>query len=168
MPDSNINDELENDEDQDNIDDDDGIIIVPVIPEEPVVFFGTEINAVLFEMIMGIIIYGLACQVIIIWFVSEKLDFSMGLWAGILIAIGYSAHLWWSIGRYLYMGTYAAGLSRKHMLFRYLIVTVMLVWAAVAGLTQFLAAVLGIFGIKAGAFMQPLLRKILKRGNLDG
>lgn len=163
-------DELEKDDDiDDNIEEDDEEIhIVPVIPEEPVVFFGKEINAVLFEMMAGIILFGLICQVTVTWFIGDKLGFSLGLWVGILVAIGYSIHLWWSSGQYLYMGIYAARVAIRHMLFRYMVVALVLSGAAKIGKIPFLAVALGVVSIKAGAFAQPLLRKIIKRGNVDG
>jgi len=155
---------------EEDIDDDDNdfIDIVPVIPEEPVVIFGKEINAVLFEMIAGIIVFGLTAQILIVWFLTDKLGFSLGLLLGIIVAIGYTIHMWWSIGQYLYMGTYAPGLARKHMAIRYMVVALVLGAAAMINQIEFLAVVLGVLGIKVGAFMQPLLRKVIKRGNENG
>jgi hypothetical protein len=152
----------------DKYDDEDDIDVVPVIPEEPVVFFGKEINAVLFEMVAGIIIFGFACQIAVVWFVHNMLSFSLGLWLGIILAIGYAVHMWWSIERYLYMGAYAAGMARKHMMFRYMIVAIVLVIAAAANFVEFLAVVLGILGIKAGALIQPFIRKFLRSGKTNG
>ena len=155
-------------DENDDIEDDDFIDIVPVIPEEPVIIFGKEINAVLFEMISGVFVFGLICQLTVIWFIENKAGFSLGLWLGIIVAIGYTIHMWWSIGQYLYMGTHAPGLARKHMAIRYLVVAVVLCGAAVINQIEFLAVVLGVLGIKVGAFMQPLLRKVIKRGNENG
>lgn len=157
-------------DDLDELDDqqDDVIKLVPVVPEEPIIFFGKEVNAVLFEMIAGIIVFGLACQAVVIWFVDDKLGFSIALWAGIMIAVLYSLHLWWSIGQYLYMGIQAQSLARRHMLFRFLAVAAAMIGAALIGSVQFLAVVLGIFSIKAGAFMQPLLTKIIRRSKVNG
>ncbi|MCL2719609.1 MAG: hypothetical protein FWE14_12620 [Lachnospiraceae bacterium] len=148
-------------------DEEDDIEIVPVIPEEPVIFFGKEINAVLFEMLAGIIIFGFICQITVIWFISDTLGFSLGLWLGIIIAIGYAIHMWWSIEQYLYMGAYAAGMARKHMMFRYMIVAIVLVFVAATAIVQFLAVVLGILGIKAGAFIQPFIQKIIRSGKIN-
>jgi len=165
-----MSDNLEIDDIEDDIDDDDDdfIDIVPVIPEEPVIIFGFEINAVLFEMISGVVIFGLICQMTIVWFLTDKMSFSLGLLLGIIVAVGYTIHMWWSIGQYLYMGTHAPGLARKHMAIRYMVVALVLGAAAMINQLEFLAVVLGVLGIKVGAFMQPLLRKVIKRGNENG
>ena len=161
--------EIDETDDYDDIDDlDDDIDIVPVIPEEPVIIFGKEINAVLFEMITGIITFGLLCQITIVWFVNPKPGFSIALWIGIAVAIGYSLHMWWSIERYLYMGVHAVSYARKYMALRYMAVAIVLALAALTNVVQLLAVFLGIMGIKAGALMQPLLRKVIKRGSVNG
>ncbi|MCL2255027.1 MAG: hypothetical protein FWC09_11355 [Lachnospiraceae bacterium] len=146
-----------------DIDDLEEIDLVIAPPEEPVVIFGKEINAVLFEMITGIIIFGLTCQLLIVWFVDDPLGFSLGLWLGIIVSVGYTGHMWWSIEQYLYMGLGAPRYAKKHVMFRYMAVCVVLILAGLVSVTFFLAAVLGMMGVKAGAFMQPFVRKLCRR-----
>lgn len=42
-----------------------------------------RINAVLPELILGILFYGIVVQFAGIWFVKDKFSFSSGLWIGI-------------------------------------------------------------------------------------
>jgi len=142
----------------------DYIEIVPHVPEEPVIIFGKEINVVLFEVIVGIIVFGLICKLTIVWFVNDKLAYCLGIWLGIITAVIYTIHMWWSIGQYLYMGNAAARYARKNMFLRYIVVAAVLILSATTDHIQFFAVVLGIFGIKAGASMQPFLQKYFRRG----
>ena len=47
-----------------------------------------RINPSLPGLIIGIMIYGLIVQLTGVWFVEDKLGYSIGLWYGIGIAIG--------------------------------------------------------------------------------
>jgi hypothetical protein len=145
--------------------DDDEIIIKPAgeTAEEEIIILGKKINAVLFEMITGTIIFGLVSQMTIVWFVKDTWGFSLGLWLGIAAAIGYIVHMWWSLGQYLYMGTRAVGIARKHTGLRYLMVLALLILVAITNAVQLLAVVLGIMGVKAGAFLQPFVQKLCRK-----
>jgi hypothetical protein len=133
------------------------------LPEETVTIFGKKINAVLFEMITGIIVFGFMCQMTIVWFLKDKLGFSLGLWLGIITAVGYTIHMWWSLGQYLPMGAFAQGIARKHAALRYLVVGAILIIVAITNAVQFLAVFLGIMGVKAGAFLQPFIQSLCRR-----
>ena len=45
-----------------------------------------RINAVLPELIMGILVYGVVLQFAGVWFVQDKIRYSSGVWLGIAIA----------------------------------------------------------------------------------
>ncbi|MDR2547437.1 MAG: hypothetical protein LBC96_08055 [Lachnospiraceae bacterium] len=139
---------------------------VPVVPEKPVMVFGREVNAVLFEMCMGLLAYAVICQAVIPWFTPNALSFSLGLWLGIITAYAYLFHIWWSIGRYIYMGAAAAIMARKQMALRYLVIIVILVTTAIIATLLFLGTALGLFGIKTAALMQPLVRKLRTRNEV--
>ena len=52
-----------------------------------------RINPVLPELIAGIVIYGMIVQLTGMWFVSDKQQYTMGLWIGILLAIGMAVNM---------------------------------------------------------------------------
>jgi hypothetical protein len=158
-----IDDEDEDDEDEIDCEDEE-IEILPPEPQKPVKILGFEINATLFDMIIGAIIFGLLCQATVVWFVSDKSKYSLGLWLGIAVAIAYIIHLWWSINHYLHFGTAAAArVARRHTLLRYLAVAAVLLVTAITNFVHLLAVFLGIMGIKAAALLSLLVPKLLRR-----
>lgn len=127
----------------------------------------SEVNAVLFEIIAGILITGIACQAAIVWFVTDKGGFSLGLWLGIITAVFYVISIWHSTGQYLYMGAGAGSLAKKHVMLRYFIVAVILIIAALTDKIQLLAVFLGIISVKAGTLLQPHIRKLYRKNTQD-
>ena len=52
-----------------------------------------RINPVLPSLVAGIVIYGFIIQFTGVWFVEDKIGYSIGLWYGIAIAIGMAINL---------------------------------------------------------------------------
>jgi hypothetical protein len=116
-------------------------------------------------MIVGAIIFGLLCQATIVWFVQDKVGFSLGLWLGIVVAIAYIIHMWWSINRYIYYEATAARVAIRYLLLRYFVVAAVLAIVAITNIVQPLAVFLGIIGIKAAVLLSLLVPKLLRRQN---
>lgn len=121
----------------------------------------TKINRTLFELEVGILIFGVFCQVIIFLFPKDKPGSSIGLWIGILTALFAAFHMWWSLDKGLDLPEKGAVsyLSRQNMI-RYLVICVVLMLTAIAGAGRPLWTFLGIMGLKASAYMQFLTKKI--------
>ena len=52
-----------------------------------------RINDALPGLVVGIILYGVVIQLTGVWFVEDKLRYSTGLWAGIIMGVGLAIHL---------------------------------------------------------------------------
>ena len=52
-----------------------------------------RLNDALPGLVLGIILYGLLVQFIGMWFVQDKLYYTIGLWYGITIAVAMAIHL---------------------------------------------------------------------------
>ena len=52
-----------------------------------------RLNDALPGLVAGIIIYGVIIQLTGVWFVDDKLRYSVGLWYGIIIAVGTAINL---------------------------------------------------------------------------
>ena len=119
-----------------------------------------KIDATLLEMCLGIVLYGIVCQIVILFFSSEP-GYSIGLWIGIIMAVAGSIHMWWAIDKSLDM---ASGDATKTVavqgMIRYFALAVALSILAVSEIASWLFAFLGYMGMKAGAYMQPLIHKI--------
>ncbi len=118
--------------------------------------------------ITGILMFGILCQLTVVWFVTWKLGFSIGLWIGILLACAYAWHIRWSLWRNLTDNAdnerAASAFSLKHSILRYIVVAISLValWY-MGGNTMMLAGFLGIMGVKVGAYLQPVIKKVYDR-----
>ena len=48
---------------------------------------GIQNNETLLEMWIGTILFGVLCQISVVWFLKDKSDYSIGLWLGIVAII---------------------------------------------------------------------------------
>lgn len=55
-----------------------------------------KVNETVLELWTGILLWGIVCQLIPVWFLKEKADYSLGLWLGILLAGASAFHMWWA------------------------------------------------------------------------
>lgn len=119
-------------------------------------------NGTLMEMWAGAVFFGLLCQVSIVWFLKDKAGYSFGLWLGIAASLLTILHLSVSLEKALDLGE---GGAKKHMviqnLVRYFVLIVFLVVLMITDFANPLAAFLGLMGVKAGAYLQPFLHKVI-------
>lgn len=119
-----------------------------------------KINPTLFDLCLGIFIWGILCQIVIL-LVRNVPEYSIGLWIGVVLGIAGSVHMWWTLDRSLDM--VSKGASRTvgaQSLIRYAVLVVVMALLAVSGFANPLFAFLGYMGMKAAAYMQPFTRKI--------
>ena len=119
-----------------------------------------KIDPTLFDLSLGIFLYGIVCQVILLFF-SRKPEYSIGLWIGVVLAVIGSVHMWWTLSRSLEMASKDAMKTvGTQYLVRYLILVIAMAILAVSGFANPLFAFLGYMGMKVSAYMQPFTRKI--------
>ncbi len=119
-------------------------------------------NETLLEMWVGTVLFGTVCQVSVVWFLKDKAGYSIGLWLGIIAALITILHLSVTLDKALDLGE---GGAKKHMviqnLVRYFVLIIFLVVLMITDFANPLAAFLGLMGVKAGAYLQPLLHKAI-------
>ena len=126
-----------------------------------------RINPALPGLIAGIVIYGLIFQLAGVWFVEDKISYSIGLWYGIAIAIGMAVNLAMVIYDAVTFdgeGNANKRVAAKSML-RYIVVAILL---GILGYFEFgnlFAAFIGVMGLKISAYLQPLLNKLSGKSN---
>ncbi len=119
-----------------------------------------KMNRTLFELEMGILIFGVVCQ-LFVCLVKDKAGYSIGLWIGIVTALLAAFHMWWSIDRGLEFGEKSAvNYLTRHNMIRYAAIIIIIVIVAMTEIGNPLSAFLGIMGLKAGAYLQPVTKKI--------
>ncbi len=119
-----------------------------------------RLDRTLLELITGICVFGLACQSAALPFSINQVKFATGLWMGILIAFFSAVHMWRSLNKaFMCDEKSAARLLAGGYLMRYLITGVFLVVLFYTNAGYVLAGFLGVMGIKAGAYLQPVTHK---------
>ena len=124
-----------------------------------------RINPSLPGLVAGILIYGILVQMTGVWFVEDKIGYSIGLWYGVAIGIGMAINLATVIYDAVTFdgeGNANKRVAAKSML-RYLVVAILF---GILGYFEFgnlFTAFLGVMGLKFSAYAQPLLNKIVNK-----
>lgn len=120
-------------------------------------------KSILREMVYGMLLYGVIGQLIVLLF-STSIRVSLGWWVGVLIAVVYGYQMWWSLGKALDLTEENA---RKKMTgystLRYLFIVAVMAVIMLTEIVNPLSAVFGIFALKAGAYLQPLMHLLRER-----
>ena len=114
----------------------------------------------LLELVTGILVFALIAQLTGLLFPINKMMYSAGLWMGIAVALFSAIHMWHSLQKAFSLDEKgAAGVMAWGYVLRYLITGAMLILLFYTGIGYPLAGFLGILGLKAGAYLQPLTHK---------
>lgn len=115
----------------------------------------------LHELCAGIVLWGLICEIIGVWFVADKTGYSLGLATGTLLGVLAGIHMWWAIDRALDFSESAASkMIVKHSMIRYLVIVAALALVMVSGFANPLSAFLGLMGLKVSAYLQPFTHRV--------
>ena len=124
-----------------------------------------RINPSLPGLVAGILIYGVLIQITGVWFVEDKIGYSIGLWYGIIIGIGMAINLATVI--YDAVTFDGEGNANKRVvaksMLRYIVVAILF---GILGYFEFgnlFTAFLGVMGLKFSAYAQPLLNKLVNK-----
>ena len=126
-----------------------------------------RINPSLPGLVAGIVIFGLFVQLTGVWFVEDKIGYSIGLWYGVAIGIGMAINLATVIYDAVTFdgeGNANKRVAAKSML-RYIVVAILF---GILGYFEFgnlFTAFLGVMGLKVSAYAQPLLNKIVNKSS---
>ena len=125
---------------------------------------GTNRSDTLIELLCGILVYGVIGQLVILCFLHDKIWLSIGWWIGVLCAVLSAYHMWWGLDRALDLGEKdAVKLITSYNLLRYAAIVIIMGIVMLTEIGNPLAAVFGVFGLKAGAYMQPFIHKRKRR-----
>ena len=122
-----------------------------------------RINPALPGLVAGIVIFGLLVQLTGVWFVEDKLGYSIGLWYGVAIGIGMAINLATVIYDAVTFdgeGNANKRVAAKSML-RYIVVVILFFILGYFEFGNLITAFLGVMGLKVSAYFQPLLNKLL-------
>lgn len=117
----------------------------------------------LLGMLAGTAGFGILACLVCILLLSHPLPWAAGIAAGCMTAVLLGIHMYWGLNRTLWLEEKSAkAYARRLSAFRMFIMMAVL---AVSGIfTQYvnvLGTLIGLFGLKAGAYVQPFIDKIL-------
>lgn len=119
-----------------------------------------KVDRALLELLTGILVFAVFSQVIGVLFPINKLMYTVGLCLGILVALFSAFHMWHSLQRAFSLDAKsAAGVMARGYIIRYLLAGVLLGLLFYTNIGYPLAGFLGILGLKAGAYLQPVTHK---------
>ena len=112
-----------------------------------------KIDRTLSELFAGILLYGVICETVGIFFVKNKIYYTIGAWYGILLAVFMAWHMWRSLDRGLDLGEAGAPkyFARANIIL------------AILDFGSPVAAFFTILSLKAAAYLQPLTHKCFKK-----
>ena len=120
-----------------------------------------RINNALPGLVLGILVWGVLIQFTGVWFVEDKLRYSVGLWFGIAVAVGMAINLATVIYDSVAVGD-VDGANRRIVaksVLRYAIVVILFFILGYFNLGNLFTAFLGVLGLKMSAYMQPLFER---------
>ncbi len=119
-----------------------------------------RIDPTLFELCLGILLYGVVFQVILLFF-SREAAYSLGLWIGVLLAVAGSIHMWWSLDRGIDQASkQAAKTIGTNNLIRYFILVAVVFVLIYTHFANPIFTFCGYMGMKVSAYLNPWLHKI--------
>lgn len=118
----------------------------------------------LLELLSGIVAFGALCQLAGLFFPIHMLKYAVGLWGGIILALLASVHIWRSLNKAFSCDEKsAARLIAGGYIIRYLVTAAFLLFLFYTDIGYVLAGFLGVMGLKAGAYLQPVTHKFYNR-----
>lgn len=121
-----------------------------------------RLNQALPGLLFGILLYGALIQLTGVWFVSDKLRYSSGLWIGILTAMAMACHIARIIAETIDFPDAEKARVRiiAKGILRYAAVAAVFVFTMYFDLGNLITLFLGVMGLKISAYLQPTLHKI--------
>lgn len=120
-------------------------------------------NRTLLEMHIGILFFGLLCQMVGVFIVEDQWYFSKSLWFGIIFALVASMHMYRTLDRALWYGENATKLVSRGYMFRYAAAIIIFAVIGVTGVMNVLVVFLGYMSLKVTAYLQPITHKLCNK-----
>lgn len=120
----------------------------------------TRMNRSLFELGTGILIFGIAGQLVLLFF-SGRGFYSAAWWIGIATAVVCAIDMWWALDRGLGLGQ--QGATKKimiHYMIRYMGIAIVLAIVALTDILNPLITFAGVMGLKTGAYLNFFAKKV--------
>lgn len=123
-----------------------------------------QLSDVLPGLWVGILLYGVLCEIVGLIFVSDRVFYSVGLLVGIVCALFMATHMAWSLNQALDLSEGdAVKKMQVHNILRYVVVVIVFFALLYTKLGNPLSTFLGVMGLKVAAYLQPFTHKFFRR-----
>lgn len=120
-------------------------------------------NRTLLEMQIGMVFFGLICQLVGSLIVKEQRTYAVSLWFGIAFAFAASIHMYRTLDRALWCGKDASAIVVRGYFFRYTIVAGVAILLSLTEVLNPLVFFLGYMSLKVTAYLQPITHKLCNK-----
>lgn len=122
-----------------------------------------RLNDALPELVLGIVLYGIAVELVGVWFVADKLKYTTGLVIGIALAVGMAVNMAVVLQDAvdLYGGEHAQAKIIAKSILRYIVVVIVFFVMMKFELGNLFTAFIGVLGLKIAAYLQPFTHKLV-------
>jgi len=121
-------------------------------------------NRTLQELLIGISLFGVICEVLLLIFTKNRLYNSIGLITGIIISLFCAVHMAWGIDIAVMLDEKSSiAFTRKYTVIRYLIMCAALVAIGAFDIGSPVTLILGYMALKMGAYINPVIHKIITK-----
>ena len=119
-----------------------------------------KIDPTLFELCLGILIYGAIFEIALLIFADEP-AYSTGLWIGVFLAVAGAFHMWWSLDKGLDMPEKEAVKSMgAQNIIRYVVLVIIMGILMCTDFANPILAFCGYMGMKVSAYLNPVIHKL--------
>lgn len=117
-------------------------------------------NKTLRQILVGIVIYGILIEIILLIISKDRVYSSIGLLIGIVTAMGCVIHMAYGIEIAVMLDEKGAiAYTRKYTVIRYVVMCLVLVVTGVLKIGNPVTLIFGFLGLKAGAYLNPIINK---------
>lgn len=124
-----------------------------------------RLNDALPGLVLGILVYGVVVELVGVWFVEDKLRYTTGLGIGIILACGMAINM--AAVLQDAVEVYGESGARNRIIaksvLRYLAVVIVFFVMMKWNLGNFIAAFIGVLGLKVSAYLQPFAHKFISK-----
>lgn len=121
-------------------------------------------NRTLQELLIGITIYSILVEALLLIFTKNKFYNSIGLIVGAVISLICAVHMAWGIDIAVMLDEKSSiAITRKYTVIRYLIMCVTLGVIGVMDLGSPVTLIFGFLGLKMGAYLNPIIHTIITK-----
>lgn len=122
-----------------------------------------EASQTLRMLIVGILIYFAICSVPVLIFSPDRLRFELGLVVGVILSIFMTVHMNYVVNRIVHMEAHQSAFSAWNVVLRLVIVAGFILLFGFLEWANVFTMLLGLFGLKISAYLEPLLIKLFKK-----